>query len=90
MQLTKIYTTHGHGDHFFGITTLLERFPGVEPIATAATIERMKQQIDPKFYKRSWGLQFAGQIDQPFHLAMPLPKTNEFHLEGHVLRAIEV
>src|SRR6266566_2556732 len=26
-NLTTIYITHGHGDHWFGIGTLLERFP---------------------------------------------------------------
>src|SRR5258708_26100128 len=27
-NLTTIYATHGHGDHFFGASTVLERFPG--------------------------------------------------------------
>ena len=26
-NLTTIYITHGHGDHWFGTGTLLERFP---------------------------------------------------------------
>jgi glyoxylase-like metal-dependent hydrolase (beta-lactamase superfamily II) len=26
-NLTTIYVTHGHGDHFFGIGTLQDRFP---------------------------------------------------------------
>ena len=26
-NLTAIYVTHGHGDHFFGLASLLEHFP---------------------------------------------------------------
>lgn len=29
-NLTTIYITHGHGDHFFGIKMLLDRFPDAE------------------------------------------------------------
>src|SRR5438309_7083409 len=32
-NLTAIYTTHGHGDHFFGASTVLERFPGARFVA---------------------------------------------------------
>jgi glyoxylase-like metal-dependent hydrolase (beta-lactamase superfamily II) len=32
-NLTTIYITHGHGDHWFGIGTLLERFPNAKAVA---------------------------------------------------------
>ncbi len=33
-NLTYIYITHGHGDHFFGINVLKQRFPNVRAVAT--------------------------------------------------------
>src|SRR6202166_3418119 len=32
-NLTAIYVTHGHGDHFFGLASLLERFPRAKAVA---------------------------------------------------------
>ena len=32
-NLTTIYATHGHGDHFFGVRTVLERFPNARFVA---------------------------------------------------------
>src|SRR5258708_33686347 len=32
-NLTTIYATHGHGDHFFGASIVLERFPGARFVA---------------------------------------------------------
>src|SRR5246127_3230777 len=32
-NLTTIYATHGHGDHFFGASTVLERFPDARFVA---------------------------------------------------------
>ncbi|RFU27361.1 hypothetical protein B7463_g8985, partial [Scytalidium lignicola] len=89
-KLTTIYITHGHGDHFFGIGDLVKRFPGAKAVATAATVEHMKQQVVPSAYKKTWGSQFPGQIDKTFQLATPLPASNEFYMEGHVLQAVEV
>jgi glyoxylase-like metal-dependent hydrolase (beta-lactamase superfamily II) len=33
-NLTTIYVTHGHGEHFFGIGELLDRFPNARALAT--------------------------------------------------------
>jgi glyoxylase-like metal-dependent hydrolase (beta-lactamase superfamily II) len=37
-NLTTIYATHGHGDHFFGVSTVLERFPNARFVATPDVI----------------------------------------------------
>jgi glyoxylase-like metal-dependent hydrolase (beta-lactamase superfamily II) len=38
-NLTTIYATHGHGDHFFGTSTVLERLPGARFVARPEVIE---------------------------------------------------
>src|SRR5262249_18347377 len=42
--LRTIYITHGHGDHWFGIGTLLERFPNVRPVATRNAMKLIRRQ----------------------------------------------
>src|ERR1700676_1664089 len=32
-HLTTIYATHGHGDHFFGVNAIRERFPNARFVA---------------------------------------------------------
>ena len=34
-NLTTIYVTHAHGDHYFGLKHLLDKFPNAKAIATA-------------------------------------------------------
>jgi len=48
-NLSAIYFTHGHGDHFFGLVPLLERFPRAKAIATPKIFEAMEQQLSPAF-----------------------------------------
>ena len=47
-NLTTIYATHGHGDHFFGTSTVLERFPDARFVARPEVIKIMRQQASPE------------------------------------------
>jgi glyoxylase-like metal-dependent hydrolase (beta-lactamase superfamily II) len=65
-NLTYIYVTHGHGDHFFGISKLKERFPNVRAVATASVVDRMAGQLEPEMMDGFWRRLFPGQIaDDP-------------------------
>ncbi|CAI6302728.1 unnamed protein product [Periconia digitata] len=90
-KLTKIYITHGHGDHFFNIPYLLERFPAVEVLSTQKVIDHMKTQGEPDL-RAFWEGMFPNQIANSSYQAQakPLGTDNTFTLEGHVLQAVEV
>src|SRR5262244_3127776 len=44
-NLTTIYVTHAHGDHFFGLKLLLDRFPIARAFATASVVAGTQNQI---------------------------------------------
>jgi glyoxylase-like metal-dependent hydrolase (beta-lactamase superfamily II) len=89
--LTKIYITHGHADHFLGITFLRKRFPNVQAIATSGTIDHMKEQLEPQDFNARWATYFPGQIPELADVEIAEPLTSdEILLEGHVLKVIEL
>src|SRR5438067_844737 len=60
--LKAIYITHGHGDHFFGIKVLQDRFPDVKALATPEVVAKMKLQITPEKLNGRWRKLFPNQI----------------------------
>ena len=65
-NLTYVYITHGHGDHFFGLSALKQRFPNARAVATAAVIDRIAGQLEPDMLDGFWRQRFPGQIpDDP-------------------------
>ena len=86
-NLTTIYATHGHGDHFFGTGTVLERFPGARFVARPDVIKVMRQQASPESLATFWNPRFPGQISG--HLAIAEELTgNVINLEGHDLVSV--
>ncbi len=88
-NLTTIYITHGHGDHWFGVGALLERFPNAQVVATHNTIQVMRQNASPQALDGAWKPGFPGQIPDKLVIAEEL-KGNVIDLEGHELIAVEL
>jgi glyoxylase-like metal-dependent hydrolase (beta-lactamase superfamily II) len=89
-NLTTIYITHGHGDHWFGIGALLERFPNARAVATPNVVRVMRQHASPEVLERVWKASFPGQIPERLVVAEELKGTNVIDLEGHDLVAVEL
>jgi glyoxylase-like metal-dependent hydrolase (beta-lactamase superfamily II) len=87
-NLTYVYITHGHGDHFFGLGALKQRFTDVRAVATAAVIDRIADQLEPDMLEGFWRQRFPGQIpDEP-----DVPESLDgasIELEGHALIPID-
>ena len=86
-NLTAIYVTHGHGDHFFGLASLLERFPHAKAVASPEIVKAMQDHLSPASVDGFWRRLFPGEIADSLPVAEPL-KTNELELEGHRLIAV--
>jgi len=83
-NLTTIYATHGHGDHFFGAATVLERFPGARFVARPEVIKIMREQASPESLATFWNPRFPGQISSQLAIAEELT-GNVINLEGQDL-----
>src|SRR3984893_15276024 len=86
-NLTAIYVTHGHGDHFFGLASLLERFPRAKAVATPEIVKAMHEHLSPAWIDNFWRRLFPGEIPDRLLVAEPL-ENNELKLEGHKLVAV--
>src|ERR1700747_3396921 len=83
-NLATIYATHGHGDHFFGASVLLERFPNARFVAASIAIRVMKEQTSPEFLAKFWESRFPNQLPKRLVVAQEL-STNVIELEGEKL-----
>jgi glyoxylase-like metal-dependent hydrolase (beta-lactamase superfamily II) len=84
-NLTDIFITHGHGDHWFAAGLLAERF-GARVVASAGTIAQMHGNVATR--PLLWDKVYTGIPPSPV-TAVTVPE-NRFTLEGHDLVIVEV
>ncbi len=88
-NLTAVYITHGHGDHWFGLGAVLDRFPNARAFALPAVIEQMRAGSAPELLEAFWKPRFDGKLPKDLVIAQPL-EDHTIELEGHKLVAVEL
>jgi glyoxylase-like metal-dependent hydrolase (beta-lactamase superfamily II) len=83
-NLSAIYVTHGHADHFFGLAALLERFPRAKAFATPEVVKAMRAELVPDLIDGFWRRLFPDEIPERLVMAEPLD-AGQLELEGHRL-----
>ena len=88
--LKYIYITHPHGDHYFGLSVLLETFPNAKPVASKEAATAMKKEVekeqDPNtaFFTRL----FRGEVSEELVVPIAL-EDDEFELEGEKMVVVK-
>lgn len=88
-NLTTVYITHGHGDHWFGLGAVLDRFPDARAIALPAVIEQMHDGSTPEVFEAFWTPRFDGKLPEKLTFPEPL-EGHTIDLEGHDLVVVEL
>jgi glyoxylase-like metal-dependent hydrolase (beta-lactamase superfamily II) len=85
-NLTDIFVTHGHGDHWFAAGLLADRF-GARVVASAGTIAQMHASVAAR--PLLWDKVYREGIPPSPVTAVTVP-GNRFTLEGHDVVIVEV
>lgn len=85
-RLTKIYITHAHPDHYFGLGHIAEAFPEARVLALPEVCDTINRQF---FGKMEHWENIIGMTNMPRKTAELEPlRENWFELEGHRLEII--
>ena len=88
-DLTTVYVTHGHGDHWFGLGMILERFPDAKAVAIPSVARNIDSQIGSDFIETFWKRRFPGQIPETLAGVEEL-EGDRFELEGEELVVVDL
>lgn len=85
-ELEAVYVTHGHGDHFFGLEPVLQRYPRARVIARPEVAAAIPDQITGRMFKEVWQPLFSDKLTDTFPSAEPWGDT--YDLNGHTLEFV--
>lgn len=84
-ELTYVFITHAHPDHYFGASVLKQRFPGARVVASASTVEHIQATAVAKAKAQ------AGMLKDEFPGEPVIPEVlaGELTVDGQVLPLLE-
>ncbi|MFF8593860.1 MBL fold metallo-hydrolase [Streptomyces sp. NPDC015220] len=86
--VTTVYVTHGHADHFLGLSVVLDAFPDAVAVALPEVVPYAEEQLSAPVLAY-WESLFPGRL--PARTVAPRPLTGEvITVEGHELRPVPV
>jgi glyoxylase-like metal-dependent hydrolase (beta-lactamase superfamily II) len=85
-RLRTIFVTHGHADHWYGIQSLSQRFPGVQAVATRGVVDWIKASRERA--QQQWKRMFGARAVEAN--IIPDPLESSINLEGHTLNIVEL
>ncbi|MEA2496893.1 MAG: hypothetical protein QOJ29_4804 [Thermoleophilaceae bacterium] len=88
-RVTAIYITHGHADHWIGLSRLLQRFPQARGLATSQVRERATFEATNPGLSAYWQSIFPGEVPERPVLPDELDEP-AIDLEGNALEIISI
>ena len=79
-NLTTIYVTHPHPDHFFGLAVLKQAFPNARAVALPATVQAEKRAWPAR--QKFWFATYGNNIPGPDPVELEALTTPVLTLEG--------
>jgi glyoxylase-like metal-dependent hydrolase (beta-lactamase superfamily II) len=85
-NLTTVYITHGHPDHYFGIAVLKQAFPNAKFVALPATIAAIRNGWDGRI--KNWTPEFGFNLPATGPILPDELQGNALNLEGEALQVV--
>jgi glyoxylase-like metal-dependent hydrolase (beta-lactamase superfamily II) len=88
-NVTGVYITHGHGDHWLGLARLLEHFPGARGFAAPEVAARAAWEAEIDKKTGYWTSRFPGELPETPVLPEEV-SDDEIMVDGQVVNLIHV
>ncbi|MBZ5674664.1 MAG: MBL fold metallo-hydrolase [Acidobacteriia bacterium] len=85
-NLTTVYITHGHPDHYFGIAALKQAFPKAKFVALPATVAAIRNGWDGRL--KNWTPEFGFNLPTTGPILPDELQGNAINLEGEALQVV--
>src|SRR6476660_1216411 len=86
-NVTGVYITHGHSDHWLGLARLLEHFPEARGFAAPEVVGRATWEAESNKTSKYWTSRFPGELPDTPVLPEVL-NNDEILVDGHAVNVI--